>query len=57
MSSEVIPGTYDLIRQFNPVPLALELLDDSSLGRDLVAFEKLLSTLNTTVEDVVNGNL
>ncbi|KAJ9088765.1 exocyst subunit [Entomophthora muscae] len=42
--------------EFNPVPLALELLDDSSLGRDLVAFEKLLNTLNTTVDDVVNDH-
>lgn len=41
---------------FNPVPLALELLDNSSLGKDLSGFESLLATLNTTVEEVVNDH-
>ncbi|KAI0216777.1 exocyst subunit [Massospora cicadina] len=45
-----------LSSEFNPVSLALELLDSSSLGRDLGAFENLLNTLNTTVEEVVNDH-
>ncbi|KAI9297402.1 hypothetical protein K502DRAFT_323305 [Neoconidiobolus thromboides FSU 785] len=40
--------------EFNPVPLALDLIDVSSLGKDFNGFENLLDRFNNAVEEVVN---
>jgi hypothetical protein len=42
--------------QFNPVPLALDLTDGSSLGKDQHQFSNLLKKIHKTVEEVVNAN-
>ena len=46
---------YSANLQFNPVSLALELMDNSSLGKDVHQFTKLLRRLHTEVERVVEG--
>ncbi|CAH1761821.1 7912_t:CDS:10 [Entrophospora sp. SA101] len=39
---------------FNPVPLSLQLLDASSLGRDYDAFQRIKSNLDNALQAIVN---
>ncbi|ORZ27396.1 Sec8 exocyst complex component-specific domain-domain-containing protein [Lobosporangium transversale] len=41
---------------FNPVPLALELMDGSSLGKDYDMFMLILRNIERALKDVVNGS-
>ncbi|KAI1311904.1 hypothetical protein EDD11_003266 [Mortierella claussenii] len=41
---------------FNPVPLALELMDGSSLGKDYEMFTLILRNIERALEDVVDGS-
>ncbi|KAG0229525.1 hypothetical protein BGW42_001553 [Actinomortierella wolfii] len=41
---------------FNPVPLALQLLDDSSLGKDYGQFEAMLRNIEDALADVVEDS-
>ncbi|KAF9949491.1 hypothetical protein BGZ65_007305, partial [Modicella reniformis] len=41
---------------FNPVPLALELMDRSSLGRDYDMFSMILRNIERALKDVVDGS-
>lgn len=45
----------DIVSQFNPVPLALALLDDSSAGRDLESFRYTKRQLETTLKSSVDS--
>ncbi|KAG0336778.1 hypothetical protein BG004_007907 [Podila humilis] len=59
-----IRGTYSGLlhfvqrssRRFNPVSLALELMDGSSLGRDYEMFTLILRNIERALKDVVNGS-
>ncbi|KAF8951793.1 hypothetical protein BGZ46_003796 [Entomortierella lignicola] len=41
---------------FNPVPLALELMDGSSLGKDYEMFSLILQNIERALKDVVDGS-
>ncbi|KAF9113400.1 hypothetical protein BGX27_001630 [Mortierella sp. AM989] len=41
---------------FNPVPLALELMDGSSLGKDYEVFSHFLQNIERALKDVVDGS-
>ena len=44
-----------ILSQFNPVPLALELMDGSSLGKDYDMFCMILRNIERALKDVVDG--
>ncbi|CAG8595158.1 9440_t:CDS:10 [Acaulospora colombiana] len=42
-------------QEFNPVPLSLQLLDDSSLGKDYKVFQRTKKSLDRALQFIVNG--